>query len=198
MRTTGGRSSISPVHRVTHRMPREPWISKNSSARCWYAAPMTSFGIGGSVKRREDYRLLTGRGRYADDVNAPGQTYAAFVRSPHAHAAAVAVRYAARPPVVDAVAALADGAPPLHAGVAGNRCYDWECGDAAATARAIATAAHVTRLTLLDNRLVTCFMEPRAALAEWDAAAGRYTLHASLQSVHALALNLARVLRVPV
>ncbi|PYO54896.1 MAG: carbon monoxide dehydrogenase, partial [Candidatus Rokuibacteriota bacterium] len=66
------------------------------------------------------------------------------------------------------------------------------------TARAIATAAHVTRLTLLDNRLVTCFMEPRAALAEWDPAAGRYTLHASLQSVHALALNLARVLRVPV
>ena len=78
-----------------------------------------------------------------------------------------------------------------------NRCYDWECGDAAATARAIAAAAHVTRLTLLDNRLVTCFLEPRAALAEWDAAAERYTLHASLQSVHALALNLARILRVP-
>jgi carbon-monoxide dehydrogenase large subunit len=246
---------------------------------------VTSFGIGVSVKRREDFRLLTGQGRYADDFQAPGQAHAAFVRSPHAHADmvavdaaparaiagvldvftgrdlvadgvgaiptliaergggirsrdgspfaeptwyplatdrvrhvgeplaivvattpaaardgadAVAVEYAVRPPVVDAVAALADGAPPLHAGVARNRCYDWECGDAAATARAIATAAHVTRLTLLDNRLVTCFMEPRAALAEWDAAAGRYTLHASLQSVHALALNLARVLRVPV
>jgi carbon-monoxide dehydrogenase large subunit len=101
-----------------------------------------------------------------------------------------------RPLVVDAVAALADGAPSLHAGVARNRCYDWECGDAAATARAIAAAAHVTRLTLLDNRLVTCFLEPRAALAEWDAAAERYTLHASLQSVHALAVNLARILRV--
>ncbi len=99
--------------------------------------------------------------------------------------------------VVDAVAALDDGAPVLHAGVARNRGYDWECGDAAATARAIAAAAHVTRLTLLDNRLVTCFLEPRAALAEWDAAAARYTLHASLQSVHAMALNLARVLGVP-
>src|SRR5206468_7862101 len=241
--------------------------------------------IGASVKRREDFRLLTGQGRYADDVQAPGQAHAAFVRSPHAHADvvavdaapagaiagvldvftgrdlvadgvgaiptliaergggirsrdgspfaeptwyplatdrvrhvgeplaivvattpaaardgadAVAVEYGVRPPVVDAVAALAEGAPLLHAGVAHNRCYDWECGDAAATARAIATAARVTRLTLLDNRLVTCFMEPRAALAEWDAAAGRYTLHASLQSVHALALNLARVLRVPV
>jgi carbon-monoxide dehydrogenase large subunit len=110
---------------------------------------------------------------------------------------AVAVDYAVRPLVVDAVAALGEGAPGLHAGVTRNRCYDWECGDAAATARAIEAAAHVTRLTLLDNRLVTCFLEPRAALAEWDAAAERYTLHASLQSVHALALNLARILRVP-
>ncbi len=247
--------------------------------------PVWSFGIGAPVRRREDVRLLTGQGRFADDVNAPGQAYAAFVRSPHAHADvvgidaapargvagvldvftgrdlvadgvgtiptliaergggirsrdgspfaeppwyplatdrvrhvgepiaivvattpaaaqdgahAVAVDYAVRPPVVDAVAALADGAPLLHAGVARNRGYDWECGDAAATAHAIAAAAHVTRLTLLDNRLVTCFLEPRAALAAWDAAAERYTLHASLQSVHALAQNLARVLRVPV
>ena len=246
---------------------------------------MTSFGIGAPVRRREDVRLLTGQGRYADDINAPGQAYAAFVRSPHAHADvvaidaapargvagvlgvftgrdlvadgvgtiptliaergggirnrdgspfaepavvsagdgsgasrrrahrdrrrddagggaataldAVAVDYAVRPLVVDAVAALADGAPSLHDGVGRNRCYDWECGDAAATARAIAAAAHVTRLTLLDNRLVTCFLEPRAALAEWDPAAERYTLHASLQSVHALAVNLARILRVP-
>ena len=43
---------------------------------------------------------------------------------------------------------LAEGAPDLHAGVTRNRCYDWECGDAAATARAIEAAAHVTRLTL--------------------------------------------------
>ena len=43
---------------------------------------------------------------------------------------------------------------------------------------------------------ITCFLEPRAALAEWDAGTGRYTLHASLQSVHALAANLARILGV--
>ena len=245
---------------------------------------MTTFGIGAPVRRREDYRFLTGQGRYADDLNAPDQAYAAFVRSPHAHAdvaaidaapartvagvlgvftgrdlvadgvgtiptliaergggirscdgspfaeppwyplatdrvrhvgepiaivvattpaaaqdgaAAVAVDYAVRALVVDTVAALAEGAPDLHAGVIRNRCYDWECGDAAATARAIDAAAHVTRLTLLDNRLVTCFLEPRAALAEWDVAAERSTLHASLQSVHAMALNLARILRVP-
>src|SRR5207253_4965043 len=100
------------------------------------------------------------------------------------------------PSVVDAVAALGAGAPRLHPGVAENRAYDWECGDPNATARAIAAAAHVTRLTLVDNRLVTCFLEPRAALAEWDAGTGRYTLYAGLQSVHQLAANLARVLGV--
>jgi len=244
---------------------------------------MTTFGIGASVKRREDQRLLTGEGRFADDFNGPGQAHAAFVRSPHAHAdvlaidaapakavagvlavftghdlaadgvggiptliaerggnirsrdgspfaeptwlalatdrvrhvgepiamvvattpaqardgaEAVVVRYAARPAVVDAVAALGDGAPQLHAVATHNRVYDWECGDAAATDRAFASAAHVTRLTLVDNRLITCFMEPRAALAAWDAATGRYTIHASLQSAHQLAANLARILGV--
>ena len=52
---------------------------------------MTSFGIGAPVRRREDYRLLAGEGRFTDDVNAPGQAYAAFVRSPHAHADVVAI-----------------------------------------------------------------------------------------------------------
>src|SRR5262249_5649338 len=43
-------------------------------------------GIGKPVLRREDARFVTGTGRYADDVNLPGQTYAYVVRSPHAHA----------------------------------------------------------------------------------------------------------------
>ena len=43
-------------------------------------------GIGQPVRRREDLRLVTGRGRYSDDLNLPGQAYAIFVRSPHAHA----------------------------------------------------------------------------------------------------------------
>ena len=52
---------------------------------------MQKFGIGQAVPRTEDARLLTGRGRYTDDVSLPGQTYAAFVRSPHAHAAILSV-----------------------------------------------------------------------------------------------------------
>src|ERR1044071_9759502 len=46
----------------------------------------TNTGIGQPVRRREDLRLLTGRGRYSDDLNLPGQAYAAMVRSSHAHA----------------------------------------------------------------------------------------------------------------
>jgi aerobic carbon-monoxide dehydrogenase large subunit len=43
-------------------------------------------GIGKPVRRREDARLLTGGGRFADETNLPGQSYACMVRSPHAHA----------------------------------------------------------------------------------------------------------------
>jgi carbon-monoxide dehydrogenase large subunit len=43
--------------------------------------------IGARVERKEDYRFLTGAGQYTDDVTLPDQAYAAFVRSPHAHAA---------------------------------------------------------------------------------------------------------------
>src|SRR5438067_11587216 len=46
---------------------------------------MTSAGIGERVTRTEDPALLRGEGRYTDDVNEPGQAYAAIVRSPHAH-----------------------------------------------------------------------------------------------------------------
>ncbi|MGH7325162.1 MAG: xanthine dehydrogenase family protein molybdopterin-binding subunit [Candidatus Rokuibacteriota bacterium] len=47
--------------------------------------------FGKSIKRREDPRFITGRGQYVDDVKLPGTTYAAFVRSPHAHARLKAV-----------------------------------------------------------------------------------------------------------
>lgn len=49
-------------------------------------APTGSTGIGQPIRRREDLRLLSGRGRYSDDANLPGQAYAVMHRSPHAHA----------------------------------------------------------------------------------------------------------------
>jgi aerobic carbon-monoxide dehydrogenase large subunit len=73
------------------------------------AAPQ---GIGKPVPRVEDARLVTGRGRYSDDVNLPGQGYAAFVRSPHAHAhiGGIDVSAACAVPGVIAVLTGADAA----------------------------------------------------------------------------------------
>ncbi|HEU4519314.1 MAG TPA: xanthine dehydrogenase family protein molybdopterin-binding subunit [Microvirga sp.] len=48
---------------------------------------MSATGIGAPVRRKEDQRFVTGQGRYVDDFNRPGQGYAYFLRSPHAHAA---------------------------------------------------------------------------------------------------------------
>ena len=47
---------------------------------------MDGFGIGASVRRKEDRRFLTGKGTYTDDINRPRQLQAFLLRSPHAHA----------------------------------------------------------------------------------------------------------------
>ena len=221
-------------------------------------------GIGRPVKRREDLRLLTGRGRYSDDLNLPGQAYAVMVRSPHAHALIRRIDTdAARAPpgvlaVLTAAELRADGLNPLpniannhpadisiknrdgspairpeqqaivgpeicHVGeiVAAvvatslalakdaaelvgidyeplpavahslaaaephaprarrdspNVILDGEVGDPAATGAAFAGAAHVVRFETWVQRIAGVPMEPRAAIGEYDAATGRYTL----------------------
>ena len=76
-------------------------------------------GFGQAVRRTEDPRLLTGGGRYSDDVNLPGQAYACFVRSPHAHAKVGRIETAAALATPGVVAVLtgadaaADGVGPL-------------------------------------------------------------------------------------
>ena len=47
---------------------------------------MSATGIGASVRRKEDFRFITGKGQYTDDVTRPAQTHIYFIRSPHAHA----------------------------------------------------------------------------------------------------------------
>ncbi len=66
--------------------------------------------IGAPVRRTEDRRFLTGRGTYTDDINRPGQLYAVFVRSPHAHAELRGIDTAAakRAPGVVAIYTAAD------------------------------------------------------------------------------------------
>ncbi|MBI4219658.1 MAG: molybdopterin-dependent oxidoreductase, partial [Chloroflexi bacterium] len=71
---------------------------------------MTMVGISESVKRREDPRLITGQGRYVDDIRLPGMLTLALVRSPHAHARIkrIDVTRAAKAPGVVAVFTAAD------------------------------------------------------------------------------------------
>jgi aerobic carbon-monoxide dehydrogenase large subunit len=244
-------------------------------------------GIGQPVRRKEDARLVTGRGRFTDDVNLPGQAYAAFLRSPHAHArlgpidAAAALkvegvlavltgadavadgvqpiahkpvptnphevplrspdgadffvdphrplpldraRFVGEPVVMvvaETAAAAADGAErlvvdwtPLPATAlaseaaapgatrlwdesASNVCVESVAGDGAAAEAAFRRAAHVVRLQTRINRVTGVPMEPRAVLAAWDEASGRYTLHAGSGGSWRIRSDVAAALGVP-
>ena len=226
---------------------------------------MNETGIGARVKRKEDHRFITGKGRYTDDINLKGQTYAYFVRSPHAHAtiksintakakkmpgvvdiftskevaedkigglicgwmihskdatpmkagphpilavdkvryvgdhvavviaetiaqakaaaAAVNVSYGVLPHNVDAGQAMKSKAQ-VHDVAPDNRVYNWSIGDEAATDAALKNAAHVTKIDLINNRLIPNAMEPRAAIGSYDTGSDHYTLYTTSQNPH--------------
>jgi carbon-monoxide dehydrogenase large subunit len=245
-------------------------------------------GFGKPVRRVEDARLVTGRGRYSDDFNLPGQTYACFVRSPHAHARilsidtagalkvpgviavltgadaaadglqpmphrpvpanpyepqlhnrdgsehfvaphpplpadgrvrmvgeavamviaesaaaardgaeTVGVEYEALPVVTRALQAAAPGAPLVWDEAGTNVCVDSDTGDAAAAEAAFARAAHVVRLQTQVNRVTGVPMEPRVALAVYDAARQHYTLYAGSGGVQRIKHDLMETLGIP-
>src|SRR3546814_8039768 len=85
----------------------------------------------------------------------------------------------------------------LFRSAASNRSFEWEGGDAAAVDQAFAAAAHVTRLDLVNNRIVAAFMEPRGALAELEEGSGRLVLHAGCQSAHGVRAGLCGMLGLP-
>ncbi|HEY2244881.1 MAG TPA: xanthine dehydrogenase family protein molybdopterin-binding subunit [Xanthobacteraceae bacterium] len=224
--------------------------------------------IGKPLPRKEDERLVTGKGRFTDDFNLDGQAYAAMVRSPYPHARivaidvaaaksmpgvlgvftgadcaaeglapiphdpvpktkydmkltgpgggavfagphvvlpadrvrhvgeavamvvagtkaqamdaaeAVAMRYQELPFVLHSEDAMVPGAPALWDDAPNNICVDTTFGDAAATDAAFARAAHVVSRKFHIGRVTGVPLEPRAALAAYDAATGRYTLYA--------------------
>ena len=234
---------------------------------------MSETGIGASVRRKEDRRFLMGNGNYLDDINVEGQTYAYFVRSPHAHATIngidisaakashgvvavltgkdlaadeigglicgwtihskdgephkapahpalatekvryvgdhvaiviaetadqakdasekVSVDYGVLPAAAVTATAADASAPLVHDDAPGNVCYDWEIGDAAATDAAFAKAHHVTKLELINNRLIPNAIEPRAALADYNIGMDSLTLHTTSQNPHVARLVLS-------
>ncbi|HRO59352.1 MAG TPA: molybdopterin-dependent oxidoreductase, partial [Burkholderiaceae bacterium] len=213
--------------------------------------------------RVEDRALLTGQGRYTDDLQIEGQAHAAFARAQLAHARILSidtsaaeampgvlgvftgarlrdaglgaietfvrmpgrngepmfapgipvlamerVRYVGEPVVMvvaetalqalDAAEAvfveydelpaaasieraLAPEAPVLWDGAPGNLALDWGHGDAGLVEAAMARAAHIVRVRLLDPPVAPTALEPRAAIASWEDE--RYTLIAPTQGV---------------
>jgi carbon-monoxide dehydrogenase large subunit len=99
-------------------------------------------------------------------------------------AEAVEITYKELKAVVDATRALEKGAPQIHAEAEDNLIFDWEIGDAKATDAAIKAAAHVTRMKIVNNRLVPNAMEPRAALGHYDKAEDHFTCWTTSQNPH--------------
>jgi aerobic carbon-monoxide dehydrogenase large subunit len=232
---------------------------------------MSATGIGAAVRRKEDHRFITGKGHYTDDINRPGQSYAFFIRSPHAHAAIksidakaastmpgvlailtgvdlaadkignlicgwmihskdgspmkmaphpalangkvcyvgdpvavviadtlaqardaaekVKVDYGVLPSVADL--ATAQKATQIHEVAPHNVIYQWHIGDHKGAEAAFKSAKHVTKLDIVNNRLVPNPMEPRAAIAEYDSGSGQLTLWNTSQNPHVARLVIA-------
>lgn len=102
------------------------------------------------------------------------------------------------PAVVSMANAAADGAALVHDDLPGNLCYDWEIGVKEDVDAVFEKADHITKLDLINNRLVANPIEPRAALAEYDPAGDHYTLHTTSQNPHVIRLLMgAFVLSIP-
>src|SRR5438105_12640546 len=103
----------------------------------------------------------------------------------------VKVDYEVLPAVADPGKAQAKGAPQIHEVAPGNTIYQWQLGDAKAVAAALQSAKHVTKLDIVNNRLVPNAIEPRAAIGEYDAGTGSFTLWNTTQNPHVARLVIA-------
>jgi carbon-monoxide dehydrogenase large subunit len=99
-------------------------------------------------------------------------------------AEALAVDWHEWPHVVGAVTALMPGAPKVWADRPGNLAFETEAGDARATQEAFAKAARVVELTIVNQRLVTNYLDTRGVVAEYDG--DRYTLTLGSQGSHVI------------
>ena len=243
--------------------------------------------IGRSIARIEDHRLITGQGRYTDDIKLERACWASFLRSPYAHAAIehmdieaarrangvlavltlddylsdghkpishipnpvdaldvsqrafvasvvdiphpplarekvrhvgeaivmviaetpdaardavdlVNIRYAELPAVIDQRDAMAEGVTQLWEEAPRNICFDQSFGDRAATDAAFATADHVVECEIQNSRIVTCQMEPRAAIGFYDEEHGIYELISGSQGANRIRMEMSLALGVPV
>ncbi|MEY2994486.1 MAG: hypothetical protein RL357_1421, partial [Pseudomonadota bacterium] len=124
--------------------------------------------------------LAQGKARYVGDHVA--MVVAETLQQAKDAAEAVQVDYT--PLAASVTCAQAKVSEALHAEAPDNHCYKWAIGDKAAVDSVFEKAAHITKLDLVNNRLVPNAMEPRAALAQYNRASDEYTLHVSNQNPH--------------
>jgi aerobic carbon-monoxide dehydrogenase large subunit len=150
----------------------------------------------GSAIRYTPRPALTG-----DKVRFVGDAVACVVAETVAQAkdAAEAVTIDVEPlePVLKPSDAVKPGAPLVFDAVPNNIALDFHYGDAAKVADAFAKAKHVTRLETSNQRMVVNAMEPRAAIGEFDAATGKWTLYSSSQGVYGMKTSLMDILGAP-
>jgi carbon-monoxide dehydrogenase large subunit len=106
----------------------------------------------------------------------------------------VSVIYEELPAVVSTAAA--QSAPDIYTEAPGNTCYQWELGEKEATDAAIEGAAHVTRYTLTNNRLIPNALEPRAAIADFNTGTEELTLYTTSQNPHLARLILTAFVQI--
>ena len=133
--------------------------------------------------------LATDRVRFVGDAVA--FIVAESREAARAGAEAIEVDYAELPVVASLDAALAADAPQIWPAANSNTLFDWQVGDGAQAATAIAGSAHVTSLRIVQNRIAPTSMEVRAALGEYDADTGVFTLSTGSQGVAGMRQMLA-------
>jgi aerobic carbon-monoxide dehydrogenase large subunit len=112
-------------------------------------------------------------------------------------AEAVALDIDPLPAVTDAEEATRPGAPQLYDHIPGNVALDYHYGDTAKIEAAFASAAHVTKLDIVNTRVAVVAMEPRVALASFEKKSERFTIQVPTQGVSGNKVMLARILNVP-
>ncbi|HUK06855.1 MAG TPA: xanthine dehydrogenase family protein molybdopterin-binding subunit [Stellaceae bacterium] len=110
----------------------------------------------------------------------------------------ITVDYKTLPAAIEASDAIKSGAPQIWDTAKGNICFDWHLGDKDAVDAAFKKAAHVTRIDIVNNRLVPNAMEPRAAIGDFDPGTGDHALYTTSQNPHVIRLLMgAFVLHLP-
>ncbi|MFP6808578.1 MAG: xanthine dehydrogenase family protein molybdopterin-binding subunit [Pseudomonadales bacterium] len=91
---------------------------------------------------------------------------------------------------LDAVVNVLDaqGAPDIYEDVPGNTAFNWELGEREATLEAIDKAPHVTKIRLVNNRLIPNALEPRAAISDYNTGTDELTLYTTSQNPHMVRL----------